>query len=695
MAVTTINQREFRINATVADAQDQTEVSGLTTGGFVAVWERSDADADFTDIYAQRFSASGVKLGVEVQLNTRIPGEQTFPDVIGLAGGGYVATWLEDTNVYARVFAANGIALVSDVKVNQTDVDTLQSVSVTALTNGSFVIAWSAQGGPDGAGIYASRFNANGTVIEREILLAPVSGESQPTIAAADDGGFVMAWTSFDGSDWNIHSRRFEADGDPLGAGPASVESAGSDPHNIRIAVLESGGYVVCWDEHVVMDEFEVHAQLYNASGNAVGGVATVNNLSGAMMNPSVAALADGGYVIAWEDDDPASSSAQGIYARRYDANGNALGTAFEVNSNAYDAYDAPTVTALADGGFLIAWGSISFGVGGIDPYYLFGQRYDARGNALDVALQGDASNDVLSYAGGAAQMSGGAGNDSYVVNDVGDSVIELAGQGADVVQSAVTFTLGANVENLVLTGTANTWGTGNELVNVITGNAGANRLNGGLGLDILRGGAGNDVYICDQFNEVTELANGGTDTIYTTSNYTLGNYQENLALTGVNTVNGGGNVLNNLISGNAANNVLNGKEGADRLYGNAGNDALVGGAGNDILDGGAGFDSFRFDAALGGGNVDTLVFVAADDVIILENAIFASLTATGALNANFFRAGAGVVSAADANDFIIYNTTTGDLFYDANGSAAGVVAVRFANLGAATPLSAADFAVV
>ena len=81
-------------------------------------------------------------------------------------------------------------------------------------------------------------------------------------------------------------------------------------------------------------------------------------------------------------------------------------------------------------------------------------------------------------------RMAGGAGNDTYVVDNVGDIVVEKAGEGTDLVQSSVTFTLAANVENLTLTGGANINGTGNALGNFLVGNTGNNTLNGGAGAD-------------------------------------------------------------------------------------------------------------------------------------------------------------------------------------------------------------------
>ncbi|MFM6006269.1 MAG: bluetail domain-containing putative surface protein [Sphaerospermopsis kisseleviana] len=219
-------------------------------------------------------------------------------------------------------------------------------------------------------------------------------------------------------------------------------------------------------------------------------------------------------------------------------------------------------------------------------------------GNSSNNAIRGNNGNNILDSGGGFDTLIGGLGNDTYIISSIigGVSIAENANEGTDTVQSSIIHTLGANLENLTLTGTDNISGYGNELNNVITGNSGINylggyagndTLNGGTGADSLLGGAGNDTYIIDNVGDyVWENANEGTDTVQSSVTYTLGSNVENLTLTGTTAINGTGNTLNNVITGNTGNNNLNGGDG---------NDTLVGGVGKDTLTGGVGTDRFSY----------------------------------------------------------------------------------------------------
>jgi Ca2+-binding RTX toxin-like protein len=252
--------------------------------------------------------------------------------------------------------------------------------------------------------------------------------------------------------------------------------------------------------------------------------------------------------------------------------------------------------------------------------------------------LYGGLGHDRLDGGTGADTLKGGAGDDTYVVDNVGDVVTEVAGEGADTVQSSLAnYTLGANVENLTLIGTANLNGTGNALNNVLTGNSGVNilkggagndALNGGGGTDTLAGGLGNDSYIVDNAGDVvTELAGEGADTVQSSSaNYTLGANVENLQLLGTANLNGMGNALNNVLTGNS---------GVNILRGGAGNDVLNGGGGADTLSGGDGSDTFDFNALTEMGSTTTSYDVITDFLRGTDKIDLSTLDANTATTSN------------------------------------------------------------
>lgn len=213
-------------------------------------------------------------------------------------------------------------------------------------------------------------------------------------------------------------------------------------------------------------------------------------------------------------------------------------------------------------------------------------------GNGSHNLIEGNAGNNLLDGGLGNDTLIGGLGDDTYVLNVTKDVVIEAAGEGDDTVHAAFSYTLGANLENLVLTGTAAN-GTGNALDNLIVGNALDNKLKGqegndtlvgGGGNDTLEGGAGDDTYYVGAGDKVSESSGAGTDTVFAEDSFALSSNVENLVLTGIGDINGTGNGAANQLVGNAGNNSLSGSGGTDTLTGGEGADTLAGGSGADVF---------------------------------------------------------------------------------------------------------------
>jgi serralysin len=371
-------------------------------------------------------------------------------------------------------------------------------------------------------------------------------------------------------------------------------------------------------------------------------------------------------------------------------------------------------------------------------------------GNALAQVINGNAGADVLTGGGGAdylvglggddilignvdaaSTLQGGTGNDWYYISRTGDSLVEFAGEGNDRILTSVSYTLsaGQEIETLSARDPAATTAlglTGNALAQVINGNAGANVLSGGGGHDYLvglggddilvgnadanstlQGGTGNDWYYVSRAGDsLVEFVGEGNDRILTSVSYTLSAGQEIEMLSaldpaGTATIDLAGNEFGQGLLGTNGTNILFGGGGADDLAGLGGDDVLLGGdgddilnggAGHDVLNGGAGHDRFVFADALGAGNVDTIQgdFFQGEDRILVDHAVFGGLP-TGLLSADAFVIG---TAAQDADDHIIYNAQTGQLWFDPDGNGAQA-AIQFALLDPASVLAASDIVVI
>jgi serralysin len=321
-------------------------------------------------------------------------------------------------------------------------------------------------------------------------------------------------------------------------------------------------------------------------------------------------------------------------------------------------------------------------GMDGNDTLKGFGGADTLDGGNGDDWLDGGLENDA---------MAGGADNDTYIVDNIGDTVWELAGEGLDVVRTGVSWvmTWGAYVETLETTdptATTDIYLMGNASANHIIGNDGANMINGEGGADHMEGRGGNDRYFVNNAGDtVRESASQGMDEVRTSISWALTAGADVETLRTTDDLGTGG--IN--LTGNASGN---------NLHGNNGSNIINGGDGDDELTGLGGWDVFWFDTALDDEtivdmetNVDVITdFDVADDTIVLENTIFGAFSA-GGLAAERFVVGA---AALEANDNIIYNIGSGALFYDSDGNGAAP-AIQFAQLDTRPALTHLDFIVV
>jgi Ca2+-binding RTX toxin-like protein len=319
----------------------------------------------------------------------------------------------------------------------------------------------------------------------------------------------------------------------------------------------------------------------------------------------------------------------------------------------------------------------------------------NALGNVISAFGRGDTligndGNDTL-WGGGpfgtpvGSTLIGGMGDDIYEVAHRLDSMIELVGEGTDTVRSSGAIqVLQNNVENLIFVQNNNSLGIGNALDNVITGTQSSDELFGREGNDTLIGGAGaantllgqegDDLYIVAALGDsVIEFAGQGNDTVQTAlASFVLRDNVENLTYTGTAAFTGIGSTDGNVMTAGA---------GADFLSGLGGDDILIGGSGADIMLGGGGADQYRY---VGGetGLDRILDFTSGSDKIALLNSYFTPTASVGFVQGN---------AATTANSTFLYDTVTGIVSYDDDGTGAGA-AIQIAQLNPGLTLTAGDF---
>ena len=703
---------ETQVNTYTTGNQLYPTATSLADGGWLVSWVSNGQDGEGYGVYMQRYDALGHAIGDETQVNTVTASQQSDQSIAGLADGGWVVTWEsypqdgDGYGIFQQRYDSSGAAIGGETQVNTYAAGNQYLSSVTALSDGGWLVTWASAGstGTDASSlsIQQQRYDSDGIAVgnETQVNTYTTSDQTEPAVTTLADGGWLVTWQSYgaDGDSYGIFQQRYDANGGAVGAETQVNGYATGSQADPVVTALADGGWVVAWDS-LGQDgsSFGVYQQRFYADGSRTGGDIQVNSeTNDSQVSPSVGALADGGWVVTWESANQ-DGDFSGVYQQRYDASGQKIGTETLVNVTTSDDQGSPSVTGLADGGWVVSWQSLAQDG---DGYGVF-QRHFAPdvlgtagadslfGTSWDETLIGYGGNDTLNGGTGNDVLIGGMGNDTYVVNSAGDDVQELAGQGTDTIKASVTFGIGNDaVENLTLTGTGNITGNGNALDNTITGNAGNNTLAGAGGNDILDGGNGNDTLNGGNGND-TLIGGAGNDTLngqpgINTADYSAATAGVTVSLATTAAQNTGGAGTDTLLS---IQNLV-GSAFADTLTGSSGANVIEGGAGNDAIDGGGGTDTASYASASAGVTVSLALTTAqntvgagSDTLTSIENLIGSAHndTLTGNSGANVIEGGAG-------NDAIDGGAGTDTASYA--GATAGV-AVSLALTGAQNTLGA------
>jgi len=725
------NGQEKRTQPTNNVPGQQHAIANLETGGFVMVWAADVASDPFpsTDVILGQICApDGTPIGGPFQVSTTSSGYQRMPAVVTVPGVGFAAAWQDagspGSPVRVQFFSNDGVK-IGDEFVVQDETGHYESMPYLAADGlGSVLVGWVDDHPESGGGPYV-------TNLVTRLFLLPIgeATRSDDVLAGTAAADTIRGGTGHDAYLVNhVGDRPIEQPGEGIDTVFTSISYALAGNTNIeRLETTDAAGT----DPLHLTGNLVYNRIVGNEGKNRIDGGLGKDELIGLGGNDTylvdnegdrVVEAAGGGidavyssvsYTLA--DDTEVEGLMTSVWEATVaiDLTGNSLDNQLIGNAGrnrldggggrdtmlGREGDDVYVVDRLSDvvieyagQGADIIYAPFSYALNDSQEVEGLSARIweatdaiDLTGNSLANYLIGNAGRNRLDGGVGNDVMYGREGDDIYVVDSAGDRVFEFFAGGADIIYSAVSYSLNdsSEVESL----STITWElttplnlAGNGLNNTLIGNAGANRLDGKGGADTMIGREGNDTYLVDNAGDkVFESAGGGTDVVYSAVSFTLTDGQE---IEGLSTITWELTDAINL-TGNGLNNYLIGNAGVNRLDGRAG---------NDTMQGREGADSYAFTTVLGPGNVDVILgFSAADDTIVLENnGVFVGLAA-GALPASAFAIG---TAAQDFNDRIIYDQATGRLFFDADGNGAGAQ-IQFARLDGAPIIAANDFTVI
>ncbi len=640
---------EYPITASpaMAHSMDTTDrgLLELPSGGHVLARTAAGVDGDGNAVTVQGFDAAGNPTSPLVQVNTNTVLNQQAPDIAALDGGKLMVAWWDESGdaaggVKYRLFDAALNKIGAELALNTTSAGSQIDVALQRLGSGRVLATWTDYSGVGGdtasGGIKGRLFDSAGVPIGGEFLVNGVTGGEQrrSDIVELASGEVLVIWASFDaGSSGTFRGQLFDANG------------------------AKAGG-------EIVLESFNRFGSAATYAGQNAGSYEAV-------------ALPSGGFALAWTTQNigaPDGSSTTSVWARLFDDDGAPVNARFLVNTVPTGNQRIAGMTMLPDGELYIAWENE-------------GSSSQARIFDLTATRTVWFDNDTLSGTSGADVLAAGRGNDTYIVNHSGDMVVEHAGEGADVVYSAVSYSLndGSEVESLsTITWEATTALnlTGNGLANNLIGNAGQNRLDGKAGADAMTGRQGNDTYLVDNVGDrAIEAAGGGTDIVYSAVSYSLNDSFEVENLSTISwestaAINLTGNGLANQLFGNAGHNRLDGKGGADTMTGREGNDTyLVDNAGDRVFEfAGGGADavyasvSYTLTANSDVETLATVSFEATTAINLTGNSLANYMVGNDGANQLDGKAGADTMIGRAGNDKYFVDNAGDKIFENGGG---------------------------
>ena len=358
---------EFVVNATFQRTQAHSDVTRLADGNFVVTW----IDADFNTtagrfLRAQVFAPDGVKIGGELTLASG-NGVGTEPAVAALPDGGFVVATRPLGSIAVQMFDLAGAATSAKLTVSNAG-SAVGEPQIAVLANGGFAITWddsrSAGADASGSGVHLRVYDSAGAPVGGDVLVntSTAGNQADPSISALAGGGYVVTWTDRpgQGASWVAKAQIFDSAGARVG-GEFVVSQPSSSMGTVvetSVVTLANGNFAVAWSESDQSGPAH-RIQIFTPAGVKVGGqIVSPSNAYGTSVGPSLTALSDGGFAVAWSPNNPPQydGSGKAIFVQAYDSAGQARGPALRVNGQAAGDQLDPSIAGLGDGRFVVTW---------------------------------------------------------------------------------------------------------------------------------------------------------------------------------------------------------------------------------------------------------------------------------------------------------------------------------------------------
>jgi len=386
---------EFKVNSYTTNNQDSPSIGMADDGKFVIAWNGEGIGDNDGGVFGQKYNSDGTTNGEEFRVNSYTTYQQQNPSVAMASDGRFVVVWESNSQegygnlgIYAQKYNSDGSVNGGEFRVNTYTTNNQQTPFIAMASDGKFIITWNGRGQGDSNGIYAQKYNSDGSVNGGEFRVNSYTTNNQQnqSIAMADDGTFAVSWESStqDSGSSGIYAQLYNANGS-INGGEFRVNTyTTNNQQNPAITMSDDGKFIISWESYGqdgdTTSYTNIYAQKYNTDGSSNGSEFRVNPYTTNIQSSSSIAMAnDGKFIITWDGYGNRDNSVYGIYAQKYNADGSANGSEFLINTYTTNSQRTPVISIDTIGNFIITWNGNGIG----DSNGIFAKRFDSNGNVL------------------------------------------------------------------------------------------------------------------------------------------------------------------------------------------------------------------------------------------------------------------------------------------------------------------------